>query len=262
MVKKLKHIKRQIIKKIEQAKKVLNTHKKIALPSIAAVLVLSLVSNAMMASGESSDEDSKIKAVKLIGPKGGSCSGEQVRAPSGIDYILTAAHCKVLAKDNNIIVITEDGHRLQRRIIEEDINSDLLLLEGLPNLEGLKIAKTYHRGQHVRTFTHGRGLDTYKTEGNLIQMSTIDIIIGIMSDELDCTMPKFRQVAVDTFFGRVDVCALHVEEVVTTAGIVPGSSGGMIVNDRGELVGVASASDGVFGYLVKLTDIQKFIAGY
>jgi S1-C subfamily serine protease len=58
------------------------------------------------------------------------------------------------------------------------------------------------------------------------------------------------------------MCFLKVVEVATTAKVVPGSSGGMVVDDVGDLIGVVSASNGDFGFLVRLQDIKNFLAKY
>ena len=58
------------------------------------------------------------------------------------------------------------------------------------------------------------------------------------------------------------LCLLSTQQFVTTAPIVPGSSGGMAVNDDNELVGIASATGEGFHYFVRLCDIQKFLSGY
>jgi S1-C subfamily serine protease len=204
------------------------------------------------------------RAVKLISIRG-TCSGEQVRAPSGIDYILTAAHCLPLAQDGSITIITEDGRRMQRKVIAEDTRSDLLLLEGVPNLRGLDIADYSLPKEKVRTFTHGRGLDTYKTEGVLIQNIQLPVPLFAITSEGDiarCQMTKHRITDLDFGFMVIKVCLLDVQETITTAMIVPGSSGGMVVDANGDLVGVVSAGDGFFGYLVRLEDIRIFIRNY
>src|SRR5258707_12043226 len=87
-----------------------------------------------------SDTYAMQRTVSIKG-KYGQCSGEQIEAPSGETYILTAAHCRNLADDGiSMVIITEDEKRLMRKIIAEDSYSDLLLLEGIPNLDGIKIA--------------------------------------------------------------------------------------------------------------------------
>ena len=228
----------------------------------AAALIIAL---ALHCCGKKSEQYLKNRSVRLTSGRGG-CSGEQIHSPHGDDYILTAGHCRVLEVNGMITVTDELGNKIQRKVIAEDPNSDLLLLEGLPGLRGLDIADSDYAGEHVRTFTHGSLLDTYKTEGELIQKKYVDIVISIIDSPeaaAACTSkPKNIAIDVPTFFGMIPACIMHVEEIVSTAKIVPGSSGGMVVDDSGKLVGVASASDEHFYYFVSLSDIQKFVMGH
>lgn len=210
------------------------------------------------------DSESYIKqrVVRLRGG-GGMCSGEQVRAPSGKDYILSAGHCRVFEKDGSIEIQMEDGRILQRRVIAEDSNSDLLLLEGMPGIEGLKISEGVARSEHIRTFTHGHNMDTFKTEGYTIQNVHIDVLLSLITSEEEiknCSGNKF--IIQSDMSGFFHGCFLSVNELVTSASIIPGSSGGVAVNDAGELIGVASSTDGHFGYFVLLSDIHRFLAAY
>jgi len=195
------------------------------------------------------------------------CSAEQVRAPSGVDYILTAGHCRDIANNGYMTVIDSHGNKVQRRVIAEDKKSDLLLLEGMPGLKGLSIANSIKDTQHVRTFTSGGARPTHESEGELMGKEHIDIPLDVITNDDDkakCEAfgPKNQVLQADTLFGPVNYCALSVDEVSTTAKIIPGSSGGMIVNDSGDLVGVASATDENFGFIVQLSDIHAFLAGY
>lgn len=212
-----------------------------------------------------SDDYIKARVVKLVNAHG-SCSGEQIRAPSGVDYILTAAHCRILEENGFIHVIKEDGTELDRRIIQEDSKSDLLLLEGLPNLKGLEIASMLNKSEHIRTFTHGSGLDTYKTEGEVIQQLLVEIPLFVITSEADeakcLKAPKFKLKEFNILFFTVKACMLSVEEEASTAMTVPGSSGGMVINNDAELVGVVSAGNGQFSLFVTLDDIHAFLAGY
>lgn len=204
------------------------------------------------------DDYFRKRAVTLLGEENGFCSGEQVRAPSGKDYILSAWHCKDLARDGIITVRTEDGQMLKRKVITIDDNSDLMLIEGLPNLPGLSIAKEHGKHDHVKTFTHGGGLDTWRSDGELImdKQITVEVPVSIK----DCTGAKLRPIEMFSLFGKYQTCAMVVIETGTTAKIIPGSSGGMVVNDAGELVGVVSAGDGYgIGWLVRLIDVQAFM---
>lgn len=201
------------------------------------------------------------RVVKLQSYRG-SCSGEQVRAPSGKDYVLTAAHCRILEVDGAIQAVTEDNKSVMLRVIAEDPKSDLLLLEGIPNLRGLDIAQDSKRFEEVRTFTHGRGLDTYETKGFLIQDFDVKVLISYVTSpesEVECSKLPKNKVERDLF---ASYCVLEVSETISNADIQPGSSGGPAVNPMGELVGVASASGGGFSFFVRIEDIRHFLYSY
>lgn len=229
-----------------------------ALILIGAVLILMNIHN-------KSDSWLRNRVVMLSG-NDGFCSGEQVRTDKGEDYILSAGHCHELQdKEGNIEVITESGRHIKRKVIAEDQNSDLLLIEGLPNLRGIDIAKSDHRFESIRTFTHGGGMATYETDGHIIQDQHLDIPLFMAEDQDSisrCNMSKEKIESVQIFIFNVQMCMLSVDETITEALIVPGSSGGMIVDRSGDLVGVASASAGSFGSMVRLQDIRKFLANY
>lgn len=234
---------------------------------IASILLLAAIAAIpLLAPHPRSDKNLMSNTVRLVGK--GSCSGEQVQAPSGKKYILTAAHCRILADNfGEMMVVTEDGRVLQRRVIAEDKKSDLLLIEEVPGLDGLEIADSVRKTEHVRTFTHGAGLDTYKTEGQLIQEMKIDILLGFIStpeQEKACESAPKTKVAEITVFDitLLKACILSVVEAASTAMTVPGSSGGMVVNDTGELVGVVSAGGDAFSFFVTLKDIKAFLANY
>lgn len=196
----------------------------------------------------------------------GLCSGEQVRAPSGQDYILTAGHCKDIAANGSMMVTDSHGNVTERKVIAEDPASDLLLLEGLPGLRGLDIAAYEYGTEHVRTFTHGGRMATYKTEGELIQKTQVQFMLDVIDSpekEAACKIaPKYQAVKVDTFFGEVELCIVQADEMASTAQIMPGSSGGMVVDDSGDLVGVASCTGKGFNFFVTLSDIRSFLSGY
>ena len=211
-----------------------------------------------------SDDYLRARVVKL-GGNHMMCSGEQVRAPSGVDYILSAAHCRPIQDaDGNFSVTTEDGRTMKRRLIAEDPVSDLILIEGMPNLRGLDVGDSVDFKQHVRTFTHGNNLATYKTEGVIVDNKEIGVPAFVIENEAmeaSCSLPKLKIVDL-TLFGGPKICIMDVTETITTAFIAHGSSGGLAVDDSGDLIGVVSTGGDGFGGLVKLSDIKSFLKNY
>lgn len=208
-----------------------------------------------------SDASIRDRVVKLSS-RAGSCTGEQVRAPSGKDYILTAAHCLPIAVNGMMQATDSMGDIHYVRVIAEDAEADLLILEGLEDVRGLNIAETVHIRDGVRTFTHGAGFPTYRTEGTIIGEQYIQVPLSeveSLEDYAKCTSQA--KTYVEDMFG-LKICILVEATYVTDAMIVPGSSGGPVVDSNGDLIGVVSAGGGGFGYLVPLRPIHKFLANY
>lgn len=208
------------------------------------------------------------RAVRLSSTKG-FCSGTQIRTKSGSDYVLTAGHCEALA-ENGVIMVESEGRRpIPRRVLEVDGHSDLMLLEGLPNLPGLPIAEhDAKRGDVFVTITHGAAMESYREDGPMIQRSVIDVPLYIITSDAEaekCNLPKNKVVDMDIFFGvKVPVCTLSIDSYwARINGIVGGSSGGTALNSDQEVVGVVFASmQNTFAAIVPLSSIKRFLDGY
>lgn len=228
--------------------------------SLVSFILLSLI--LVSCAFQPSDSYPKAKAMQLTG-NGIACSGEQIEAASGQTYILSAGHCMGMMHNGNVTVTTEDGRTLERRVIAEDPYSDLMLIEGIPYMKGLKIAKQSQRFQHVRTFTHGARLQTYKTEGFLIEKKELRVpVFQVTAESSTCDMPKYKQDSVQIWGGTITFCILDIPEFWMSASVVPGSSGGMVVNDDNELIGVVSIQDGPFGGMVDQVEVNRFLNNY
>lgn len=232
------------------------SHKKL----IAIISSLLLLCIGMTSCMPKSDSYIRSRIVRLHSDHG-MCTGEQVRAPSGRDYVITAGHCDILIKDGKIHADLEDGRKMNLRVLEESDEYDLMLLEGVPSMQGLDLASVSHARDYVKTLTHGRDFPTYRTEGVLVGERRIQVLLNPLlteEDEAKCRGPKNE--IVDIVFAKV--CILNEDTTATTAFIVPGSSGGGAYNSDGDLVGVASAIGEGFGFLVRLQDIRSFLHNY
>ncbi len=203
-----------------------------------------------------------LSVVKLKGPFGrGSCSGVHVTVENKT-YILSAAHCLSLALDGEILVEDDKSEvAIFRKVLLEDDLADLIVLEALPGRTGIPIADSFTRTDTIYTYTHGFGYKTYKTVGSYVDNELIEVpLFEVTKDnKCDTSKPKYVEHQMSFFFSEITVCFLKENTTVTDAFIVPGSSGGAVVDKYGALVGLVSAGNDRFGYLVTLEDIQRFL---
>jgi hypothetical protein len=193
--------------------------------------------------------------VLLVGPKG-SCTGFQVSGPSGTIYTLTAAHCRILLRGNEILAVNENGTVSILHYIEESPIADLMLLTSLQKTS-IHLADEWSSHEHAHSMTHGAGMPSYRTDGELLKLDRVEIAVNSVytdEDKKNCErLPKYEVVD--------DFCVMGAYEVITTVPVVGGSSGGPVVNDNGDLVGVAVAGEEKLSALVTLEDIRYFLIG-
>lgn len=170
--------------------------------------------------------------VKLFSQEG-SCSGVKVKGASGITYVLTAAHCFELVRaDGHIESEDENGEKHDLELVEISLVDDLMLLTSNSD-DGLNIGKAVHNHDHVHTMTRGMGLPSFRTDGEACGESGHNI-------------------------GDIP---WHYY-LVTTTMTMPGSSGGPLLNENNEVVGILTGGNGVLSLWTPLADIQKFMSIY
>lgn len=205
------------------------------------------------------------KVVKLYGVRGGG-TGVHIETPKGETYILSNAHVCALgaALGGYLHVENEDGSRTPRAIIKESIYTDLCLIEPMPGVKGLKLGSSTPEGTEVSVIGHPKLMPLTRSKGELIGMKIVDIISHIIAGPEDkCEDPKYRKDRMQYLFWEVDVCILSVPAYLSNIVILPGNSGSPLVNDWGQLIGLAFAADNDvhWGLFIPLEEIQKFIAG-
>jgi hypothetical protein len=215
---------------------------------------------------KASDTYVRSRVVKLFKKDAGSCSGIQIITPSGKFATLTAGHCIGLLDDNKqMLVEDEEGHIHRVDFIAESPDSDLMLLTSWEN-EGIEVAKFTFLHQKVHTMTRGKGYAAHRTDGELMNETMVTFMDSVIEgpDDIEkCKKmgPKAIVAEMQVFIFTIPACMIQTMEVVSTASIVPGSSGGALMDATGALVGIASAGrdDDPFGLFVRLTDIHMFL---
>lgn len=229
-----------------------------AMISFVVLLAVAFCVGAHRSAVKSSDLYIRDRVVKLTGG-GIQCTGIVIEAPSHKSYILTAAHCRPMVKSGKITAITEDGEVNIVDFIAEDPASDLMLLGGIQDLDGIEVGEFEYNYQPVHTLTHGAGKPTYRTDGMLLEAAQSQVAVYRISsdDERKACQSQFKLEIMDSFWG--EMCIMSTVQYSSTADIVPGSSGGPVLNNNGDLVGIVSAYDGKFSYFVTLRDIRSFL---
>lgn len=157
-----------------------------------------------------------------------ACTGFQIQAPSGKDYLITAGHCSELVVEGSIKVTTEAGNTVYSRVVQVDSNADLLLLDPVPGLFGLKLALGDFPAEPIHIIGHGYALPLWEVKGSIIgDMTMIDWL-----------------------------------ETICSAPAAPGHSGSPVLDPLGNVVGVLSTSNGIISGFVRLTDLQTLLKGY
>ncbi len=211
---------------------------------------------------QSTDSYIRDRVVQLEG-RGMACTGIQIKAPSGKVYTLSANHCSALATDNMIHAKSEDGREKDLYIVDQDPEHDLLLLSSLDH-KGIEVAKNIQNHEHVHTITHGAHFPSYRTDGELLEERTLHVHGENITNEEEfkkCSVSNFQRPTLD-FDSFSLYCEITLTVEITTAMVVPGSSGGPAVDANGRLVGIVSCSAEPFSGLVPLHDIQAFLQTY
>lgn len=195
------------------------------------------------------------------------CSGVQVEGSSGASYILTAAHCEVMKDSNNIVYASLDDHRsIPRKVLEISDKTDLMLIEGMPNLKGVELGETPLSHEYLYSLTHGNGKPTYRKDGEYLKNEKATVPqyeIKNDEDEKACLKQEKNKIGeISIFLFRIKMCMLSIDFSVSTLASIPGSSGGAILNQDGKLVSIVSASSAIFTYSVPTNQIKEFLSSY
>jgi hypothetical protein len=174
-------------------------------------------------------------------------------------HVLSAAH--VVANTKEITVTTSDGKRYGAKIEALADTMDLvkLKLEDFDATKNLKYVQLRNsskleRGEKVYAIGHPHGSDlAYLSPGEFGgKLKVYDLV---NKDKLAINFKTMTQAE------KVElVQALSTDVVATNAHVEPGNSGGLLVDAKGELVGVAQTGHISASYYRTVEDVRNFLA--
>lgn len=202
------------------------------------------------------------KSVVMIYSQSGGCSGVNVKTPEGKFYIVSAGHCRGLLWAKFAMLEDYSGSSYVVRFIKESKMDDLMLLEGVPTLPYLELPSytDLKEGTKIKTYTRGGGAPTYRTDGIIKGVKSVqDFRVG---DMRLCSLgiPKYVFKINEQPGIRFKECVLKVHTTVTTAKIIPGSSGGPLLDLDNSLIGIVVGAD-IYGssYFAPLETVRAFL---
>lgn len=224
------------------------------------LMVIVLGGTSLLKYVKAQDNYIRNRVVQLQSERGG-CTGIQIQAPSGKVYTLTAKHCFEILENGKVKSTNEQGKSEMISFVAIDDKADLLLLTAPKNALSIQVGEKTSKHEHVHTITHGALEPSYRTDGEILaeQIIHADLYPILEPEQFEECLANKMEPVMDMENGLI--CAMSENVMFTTAMVVPGSSGGPLLNDAGDLVGIVSVSNGPFSGMVPIQDIHSFLAG-
>lgn len=205
------------------------------------------------------------EVVKIVDPmENGSGTGFYLEATSGKYYVLTNDHvCSLAGTGNQLVLIHNDGSRSVTKIIKRDTKSDLCLLDA-PQEHGLELGNDVSKDEILYIYGYPLGIAQVLASG----FALIDLTVTFESDlpKDKCFGGNLRWVTKEIRFfgqvvGRIEVCEKSIASILTSTVIYPGNSGSPVLNESGDVIGIAFAAITAtgFGFIIPVWEIKRFI---
>ena len=203
------------------------------------------------------------KTVRITGSGSGG-SGFFVKGESGNSYIMTNKHiCELRNKEGFLgIEIVGKKRKYEKKVLEISTEHDLCLVEGMPNIEGLSVAKNLDIGEGLAILGHPKLFALTVSLGQYIEEAQIEIAVSNKKPRNIVAPVKPNKQVLPSLFGFKIEKFNSARIVAYSRG---GNSGSPIVNMDGEVVSVlfaGSRADVMETYGVPLRYVQDFISGY
>jgi S1-C subfamily serine protease len=225
---------------------------KFALPVILLLALASCGRAPTTAQMRSKIADS-VAIVRL--PMGGSGSGFIVTGKSGIKYVATNAHvCESVGAPLHI-QFSDHGPVYVETALQVSVEEDLCLVSlGDQKLPALKVKETARPGEHIYTAGHPLGKGLTVTQGDVVDAIDNHEVGGY--PEAFCADGKGKMER--GFFG--EVCVISHRAIDFNAAIYPGNSGGPLLNESGDVVGIDFAGGDLGGAALRTEPLKAMLS--
>lgn len=185
----------------------------------------------------------RTRVVQLFGDDGGRCSGFLVKSKKGRIFILTARHCQSHLFNERMIAADSKGSLYSVKVIKVSTVGDVMLLDGFGKTY-LELAENNKQFERVHTIAYHNSRGPYREDGDCI----------CFSDALPLYAPL-------TMPCNTSNKAVLGGTMIMSMKVIPGASGGPILNYKDQIVGIVSYIDyeTEYSYSPTLLDIREIL---
>lgn len=202
---------------------------------------------------------------RRMGNRTGGGSAFVTVAASGRPVLITNAHvCEIGKSDMSMDVTFDDGSRtIPARILEIVPEVDLCVLEAPVGHEPLPIGAPAKEHDPIMVMGHPKLLPLTLEAGHLVKPhGSIELFTEAGEQECNRIGGKYGPVPFAWF--TIVTCRVAYDADFISVSIFPGNSGSVVINTRGEVVGVvfASQNNQSMGYMVDVEHLTRVLLAY
>lgn len=202
---------------------------------------------------------------RRIGNRTGGGSAFVTVAASGRPVLITNAHvCGIGKADMYMDVSFDDGSRtVPARILEIVPEVDLCVLEAPAGHAPLPIGESAKEQDPIMVMGHPK-LHPLTLEAGYVAKSHSPIEMPTDSGEDECKRLGGKYGPIPFAWFTVVTCMMSYDSDYISVRIFPGNSGSVVINTRGEAVGVvvASQNDQSMGFMIDVSQLKGVLLAY